>query len=122
MPDDMKFDQNWSTDLVIYYFKSVDTQQWRRQWRGTLDLCHTTGFIQASMSKIQWLFKGFLTAPNKVTSNLYWFRALSTVLSPTKNSRIEGLFKALSDFPVLFKADLIFKDFSRKPSKFKYIF
>ena len=26
----------------------------------------------------------------------------------------------LSDFPVLFKADLIFKDFSRKPSKFKY--
>ena len=26
--------------------------------------------------------------------------------------------RALSDFPVLFKADLIFKDFSRKPSKF----
>ena len=26
----------------------------------------------------------------------------------------------LSDFPVLFKADLIFKDFSRKLSKFKY--
>ena len=26
----------------------------------------------------------------------------------------------LSDFPVLFKAGLIFKDFSRKPSKFKY--
>ena len=34
-----------------------------------------------------------------------------------KNSRIQGLFR---DFPVLFKADLIFKDFSRKPSKFKY--
>ena len=27
----------------------------------------------------------------------------------------------LSDFPVLFKADLIFKDFSGKPSKCKYI-
>ena len=27
----------------------------------------------------------------------------------------------LSDFPVLFKAYLIFKDFSRKPSKFKYV-
>ena len=26
----------------------------------------------------------------------------------------------MSDFPVLFKADLIFKDFSRKLSKFKY--
>ena len=26
----------------------------------------------------------------------------------------------LSDFPVLFKADLIFKDFLRKTSKFKY--
>ena len=28
--------------------------------------------------------------------------------------------RLLSDFPVLFKADLIFKDFSRKPSKLKY--
>ena len=28
--------------------------------------------------------------------------------------------RPFSDFPVLFKADLIFKDFSRKPSKFKY--
>ena len=28
--------------------------------------------------------------------------------------------RPLSDFPVLFKADLIFKDFSSKPSKFKY--
>ena len=29
--------------------------------------------------------------------------------------------RLLSDFLVLFKADLIFKDFSRKPSKFKYV-
>ena len=28
--------------------------------------------------------------------------------------------RLLSDFPVLFNADLIFKDFSRKHSKFKY--
>ena len=28
--------------------------------------------------------------------------------------------RLLSGFPVLFEADLIFKDFSRKPSKFKY--
>ena len=28
--------------------------------------------------------------------------------------------RPFSDFPVLFKAALIFKDFSRKPSKFKY--
>ena len=28
--------------------------------------------------------------------------------------------RLLSDFPVIFKADLIFKDFSRKASKFKY--
>ena len=37
--------------------------------------------------------------------------------------RVEGFkdfSRPLSDFPVLFKADLIFKDFSRKPSKFKY--
>ena len=28
--------------------------------------------------------------------------------------------EALSDFPVLFKVDIISKDFSIKPSKFKY--
>ena len=28
--------------------------------------------------------------------------------------------RLLSDFPVLFKADLIFKDFSRTSSRFKY--
>ena len=32
----------------------------------------------------------------------------------------KGFSGLLSDFPVLFKANLIFKDFSRKPSKFKY--
>ena len=42
------------------------------------------------------------------------------MLSSTENGRLQGLFKALSDFPVLFKAELIFKDFSRMPSKFKY--
>ena len=42
------------------------------------------------------------------------------MISLAENSRIQGQFKALGDFPVLFKADLIFKDFSRKPSKFKY--
>ena len=53
-------------------------------------------------------------------NNFILIRSLSTVPSPTENSRIQGLFKLFSDFPVLFKADLIFKDFSRKPSKLKY--
>ena len=63
------------------------------------------------------LFGAAYAAPNIGTTILYWFRPLSTVLSPTENSRIQGL---LSDFPVLFKADFIFKDFARQPSKFKY--
>ena len=70
------------------------------------------------------LFGAAFAAPNKGTTILYWFRFLLTVLSSTENRRIQGLFKKfhddLSDFPVLFKADLTFKDFSRKPSKFKY--
>ena len=33
---------------------------------------------------------------------------------------IKDFSRLLSDVPVLFKPDLIFKDFSRKPSKFKY--
>ena len=40
-------------------------------------------------------------APNKGTTILYWFRSLSTVLSPTENRRIQGLF-------------MIFQYFSRK--------
>ena len=56
------------------------------------------------------LFGAAFAAPNKGTTILYRLRSLSTVLSPTENSRIQ----------VLFKADLILKDFSRKPSKFKY--
>ena len=56
------------------------------------------------------LFGATYAAPNKRTTILYWFRFLSTVLSPTENSKIQGFFKA----------DLIFKDFSSKPSKFKY--
>ena len=63
------------------------------------------------------IFSAAYAAPNKGTAILYWFRSLSTVLSTTENSRFQGLFKFLSDFPVLFKTDLIFKDFSRKPSK-----
>ena len=41
---------------------------------------------------------------------------------PTENSRIQGFFRALSGFPVLFKADLIFKDFSSKSSKIQVLF
>ena len=66
------------------------------------------------------LFGAAFAAPNKGTTILYKFGSLSAVLSSTENRRIQGLFKALSIFPVLFKADLIFKDFSRKPSKLKY--
>ena len=34
------------------------------------------------------------------------------LIKSTENSRIQGFFKA-SDFPVLFKADLIFNDFKK---------
>ena len=37
-----------------------------------------------------------------------------------KIEKFKDFSRLLSDFPVLFKAYLIFKDFSRKPSKFKY--
>ena len=61
------------------------------------------------------LFDAAFAAPNKGTTILYWFRSLSTVLSSTENRRIQELFKAFEWFPVLFKADLIFKNFSRNP-------
>ena len=66
------------------------------------------------------LFGAAFAAPNKGTTVLFRFRSLSTVLIPTENRRIRGLFMTFVWFPVLFKAYLFFKDFSRKPSKFKY--
>ena len=54
------------------------------------------------------LFGAAFVAPNKDTTILYEFRSLSTMLSPTENRRIQGLFKVfVSDFPVLFKVYLI---------------
>ena len=40
------------------------------------------------------LFGAAYAAPNKGTAILYLFKSLSTVLSPTENSRLQGLFKA----------------------------
>ena len=75
------------------------------------------------------IFGAAFAAPNKGTAilywfrfRLYWFRFLSTVLSPTENRRIQGLFKEFEWFSSTFKADLVFKDFSRKPSKFEVLF
>ena len=45
---------------------------------------------------------------------------LSTVLSLQNIVEFKDFSRILSDFQVLFKVDLIFKDFSKKPSKFKY--
>ena len=59
---------------------------------------------------------------NKIVVSLFgaaFVRSLSTVLIPTENRRIQVLSRPLCDFPVLFKAYLIFKDFSRKPYKAK---
>ena len=56
------------------------------------------------------LFGAAYAAPNKGTAILYLFRSLSTVLSPTeKKVDFKDFSRLLSDFPVLFKADLIFK-------------
>ena len=40
------------------------------------------------------LFGAAYAAPNKGTTILYWFRTVSTVLSPTEKGRIQGLLKA----------------------------
>ena len=60
------------------------------------------------------LFCAAFAAPNKGTTVLFCFRSLSTVLIPTEN-RIQGLFQAFRDFPVLFKAYLIFKAVQEGP-------
>ena len=45
---------------------------------------------------------------------LYWFRSLSTVLSPTENSRIQGLFKAFEWFSSTFQGRFNFQGLFKK--------
>ena len=66
------------------------------------------------------LFGAAYAALNKGTTILYRFRSLSTVLSPTEIVEFKDYSRLLSDVPVLFKAELIFNDFSRKHFKIKY--
>ena len=66
------------------------------------------------------LFGGAFAAPNKGTTVLFRFKSLSTVYIPTENRSNQTFSRPLNDFPVPFKVYLIFKDFSRKPSKFNY--
>ena len=65
------------------------------------------------------LFGAAYAAPNKGTIILYWFRSPKTVLNPPGKN--QGLFQAFECFfQVLFKANIIFKDFSRQSCIFKY--
>ena len=61
------------------------------------------------------IFGAAYAAPNKGTTILYWFRSLSTVLSPTEKVELKDFSRLLSDFPVLFKADLISGTFHESP-------
>ena len=66
------------------------------------------------------IFGAEFAAPNKGTTILYWFRSPKTLLNPPVNGKTQGLFKAFECFQVLFKASLIFKDFSRQSCILKY--
>ena len=62
------------------------------------------------------LFVAAYAAPNKGTAILNWFRSLSTVLSPTENSTIQGLFKALEWFSSTFQGRFNFlRTFQESP-------
>ena len=60
------------------------------------------------------LFGAAFSAPNKGTTMLYWFRFLSTVLSFTENSRIQGLFKAFEWFSSTFQGRFNFQGLFKK--------
>ena len=60
------------------------------------------------------IFGTAYAAPNKVTAILYGFRSLSTVLSPTENSRIQGLFKAFERFCSTFQGRFNFQGLFKK--------
>ena len=59
-------------------------------------------------------------APYKGTTILKSFRSPLTVLNPPDKVQFVDFSRPLSDFLVLFKACLIFKNLSRQPCIFKY--
>ena len=59
-------------------------------------------------------------APNKGKTISYQLRSPLTEISPTKIEEFNDFLRFSSDSPVLFEADLIFKDFSKMPHIFMY--
>ena len=70
----------------------------------------------------QGLLKAFPTvaAPNKGTTIYTDLGLYQQCYVLQKIVEFKDFSRLLSDFPVLFKAELISMDFSREPSKFKY--
>ena len=66
------------------------------------------------------LFGAAIAAPNESTTIYTDLDLYQQCYVLQKIEEFNDFSRPLSDFPVLFKAELIFKDFSRKPSKFKY--
>ena len=62
----------------------------------------------------QLCFSAAYAAPNKGTTILDWFRSLSTVLSPTENSGIQGLFQAFEWFSSTFQGRFNFQGLFKK--------
>ena len=60
------------------------------------------------------LFGAAYAAPNKGTTILYWFRSLSMVLSPTENSRNQGLLEAFGWFSCTFQGIFNFQGLFKK--------
>ena len=68
------------------------------------------------------LFAAAFVAPNKGTAILYWLKSLSTVLSPTENSRIQGLFKAFEWFSSTFQGRFNFQGLFKKALYIQVLF
>ena len=66
------------------------------------------------------LFGAAFAAPNKGITILSDFDHYHQWQFLQKIEEFKDFSRLLCNFPVLFKAYFIFKDFSRKPSKFKY--
>ena len=66
------------------------------------------------------LFGSAYAAPNKGTTIFYWLDPYQQCCVLQKIVEFKAFSRPLSDFPVLFEADLNLKDFLSKPYKFKY--
>ena len=85
-------------------------------------MIYELSYMQMKYKIAMPLFGAANAAPNKGTTILYWLKSPLTVLNPTVNSKIQGLFKAFEWFSSAFQGRLNFQGLYKTPLYIQVLF